>query len=91
MRFFIFVKKVAMNIEARKIKFVQEFLELVDEDSISKLESLLNLEKLESGKSNLNLFDKEEINKRIKISEEDFEKGRFKTSQELLLKYQNTK
>ncbi|MGY6741998.1 MAG: hypothetical protein ACXIUQ_04610 [Cecembia sp.] len=77
-----------MNIEARKIKFVQEFLELQDEEAITKLESLLSLEKLESGKSNSNLLDKKELNKRIEISEEDFEKGRFKTSQELLLKYQ---
>ncbi|MGY6520948.1 MAG: hypothetical protein ACXIUD_04420 [Mongoliitalea sp.] len=80
-----------MNIEARKIKFIQEFLQLEDEDSISKLESLLSLEKLESGKSNLNPFDKEELYKRIERSEEDFEKGRFKSSEELLLKYQNTK
>lgn len=80
-----------MNIEARKIKFVQEFLKLVDEDSISKLENLLSLEKLESGKSGLSPFDKEELNKRIEKSEEDFEKSKFKTSEELLLKYQNTK
>jgi hypothetical protein len=77
-----------MNIEARKIKFVQEFLELQDEEAITKLESLLSLEKLESGKSNSNLLEKEELNRRIEISEVDFEKGRFKTSQELLLKYQ---
>lgn len=34
-----------MNIEARKIKFVQEFLKLQSEEAISRLEKILSKEK----------------------------------------------
>lgn len=80
-----------MNIEARKIKFVQEFLELQDEEAIAKLERLLSLEKIDSSKSGLSPFGIAELNKRIDKSESDFEKGKFRTSHELLLKYQKVK
>jgi hypothetical protein len=34
-----------MNLEARKIEFVQEFLKLQSEETLSRLEKILSLEK----------------------------------------------
>ncbi|WP_114752445.1 hypothetical protein [Pleomorphovibrio marinus] len=78
-----------MNIETRKIKFVQEFLKLQDERSISKLESLLHREKNEADKINLSPYSKDGLNNRIDKSEKDFQIGEFKTSQQLIAKFQS--
>jgi hypothetical protein len=55
-----------MNLEARKIEFVQEFLKLQSEETLSRLA----------------------LNKRINQSESDFRNNRFKSSSELLAKYE---
>jgi hypothetical protein len=77
-----------MNIETRKIKFVQEFLKLQNEKSISKLEKLLNKEKEELKAISQSPFEQKGLNNRIDQSELDFKNGRFKSSDELLEKYQ---
>ncbi|MEM6720218.1 MAG: hypothetical protein AAF611_12910 [Bacteroidota bacterium] len=75
-----------MDLEARKIKFIQDFLTLQDEASILRLEKTLAAEI--SNKCPLSPMTVEELHKRIDQSESDFENGRFKTSKELLAKYQ---
>ena len=77
-----------MNIEARKIEFVQEFLKLQNEDAISKLEKILRKEKSSSDERIFEPMTQEELNKRIDQSESDFRNKRFKTSSELLSKYE---
>jgi Ser-tRNA(Ala) deacylase AlaX len=72
-----------MNLEARKIEFVQEFLKLESEDVISLLEKILRKE----NENYIEPMTKEELNKRIDQSESDFINGRFKTSAEILAKY----
>lgn len=75
-----------MDIQNRKIAFVQAFLKLQSEEVISQFENLLK---------KTNKFDKEpkpftieELNERISKSEKDFENNRFKSTSELLCKYQ---
>lgn len=77
-----------MDIEARKIEFIQEFLKLQSEEAISKLEKLLKKEKDTSDKSIFNPMTIDELNKRIDQSESDFKNNRFKTSSEILAKYE---
>ncbi len=77
-----------MNIEARKIEFIQEFLKVQSEKSISKLEKILRKEKSISDERNLEPMTKEELNRRIDQSESDFRNNRFKSSSELLAKYE---
>ena len=72
-----------MDIQTRKIQFVQEFLKLKSEQAISKLEALLKEER-----SNTRVFSQEEFEQRIRQSEDDFKNNRFKTSEELKSKYQ---
>lgn len=77
-----------MNLEARKIEFVQEFLKLQSEEAISRFEKILKNEKKESDESVFEQMTHEELNKRIDQSESDFQNNRFKNSSELLTKYQ---
>lgn len=73
-----------MDLQSRKIEFIQEFLKLSSEEAIAKFEALMKKEKTESE----NPFSKEELISRVQQSESDFEKHRFKTSEDLLSKYQ---
>tara|TARA_R110002012_G_scaffold321969_1_gene552905 strand:- start:36785 stop:37018 length:234 start_codon:yes stop_codon:yes gene_type:complete len=77
-----------MNLEARKIEFIQEFLKVQSEDVISRFEKLLRKENMTSDESVLEPMTVEELNKRIDQSESDFQNNKFKTSSELLAKYE---
>ena len=77
-----------MNLEARKIEFVKEFLSVESEDVISHLENILKNNNPNVVKNSFKPMTKEELNKRIDQSEEDFKKNRFKTSEELLRKFE---
>lgn len=70
-----------MNIETRKIEFVQAFLNLQSEELISQFEKLLK--KTKQTEKELKPFTIEELHERIAKSEDDFENGRFKTQEEL--------
>lgn len=72
-----------MDLQTRKIQFVQEFLKISSEEAISKFEALLNRKKWEVE----NPFTKEEMTDRIKQSESDFKEGRFKSTKELLERF----
>ena len=80
--------QIKMNIEARKIEFVQEFLKLESEDAISKLEKILRKEKKNSDERIVEPMTKQELNNRIDQSESDFQNNRYKSSTELLAKYE---
>ena len=77
-----------MNIEARKIEFVKEFLKLQSEEAISRLENILRKEKNTSDERIFEPMTQDELNKRIDKSESDFRNNRFKSSSELLVKYE---
>ena len=76
-----------MDIQTRKIEFVQSFLKLQSEEIISQFEKLLNKAKKSNTEKEFKPFTIEELNERISKSEDDFENGRFKTTSELLSKY----
>lgn len=77
-----------MSLEARKIEFVQEFLKLQSEEAVSRLEKILRKEKNASNERIFEPMTQEELNKRIDKSESDFRNNRFKSSSELLAKYE---
>lgn len=76
-----------LDIQTRKILFLQEFLRLNNEESIAKLERLLNKEMKGKDKSSPSPMTVEELSKRIDRSEADFAAGRYKESAELIKKY----
>tara|TARA_R110002050_G_scaffold99371_2_gene206024 strand:+ start:375 stop:596 length:222 start_codon:yes stop_codon:yes gene_type:complete len=73
-----------MDLQTRKLEFIQEFLKLSNEEAVSRFEALL---KRQQGEAE-NRFSKEELILRIKQSETDFKEGKYKTSDELLERYQ---
>ena len=77
-----------MNLEARKIEFVQEFLKLQSEEVISRFEKILSAGTKVSEEQFFKSLTQTELDERIDKSESDFENNRFKTSSELLEKFQ---
>lgn len=73
-----------MDLQTRKLAFIQEFLKLQSEDIISQFENLMKKKKNTDSLTPMSL---EEFNTAIDKSELDFKKGRIKTSSELLEKY----
>lgn len=71
-----------MNIESRKIEFVQAFLDLQNEELISQFEKLLK--KSKQAEKELKPFTIEELNSRIDSSLEDSKNDEMTESNELL-------
>lgn len=72
-----------MDLQTRKIEFIQEFLKLQSEELISQFENMLK-KKTQNKLKPMSII---ELNSRIEKSENDFKNGKFKTSAELLSKY----
>ena len=77
-----------MNLETRKIEFVQQFLKLQNEELISRLEKTLRKENKNSEERVFKQITHNELNIRIDKSESDFRNERFKSSSQLLVKYE---
>lgn len=75
-----------MDLQTRKIEFVQEFLKLEDEETIAILEIVMK-QQLSATDDALKPMGMDELNARIDRSEDDFRNGRYKTTAELLAKY----
>ncbi len=73
-----------MDLQTRKITFVQEFLNLQNEEIISLFEKLLRKEKKKILAKKSEPMTIEELNKRIDRSIEDSENGRLTESDNLL-------
>ena len=76
-----------MDLQTRKIEFVQAFLKLQSEEMIYEFEKLLRNVKQSESNKDFEPFTVEELNDRILQSEKDFENKKFKTTAELLSKY----
>ncbi len=71
-----------MDLQTRKIEFIQAFLQLQNEETISRFEQLLKDTNEGFRPMTLN-----ELNSRIDKSENDFNNNQFKTTEEILAKY----
>lgn len=78
-----------MDIQSRKLEFIQDFLKLQSEEVIAQFEKLLKKAKNIEEENKLEKLTVEEMNERISKSEDDFENKKFKTTSELLSKYSN--
>jgi len=78
-----------MDIQSRKLEFIQDFLKLQSEEVIAQFEKLLKKAKNIEEENKLEKLSVEELNERISKSEDDFENKKFKTTSELLSKYSN--
>lgn len=78
-----------MDIQTRKIEFIQAFLKLQSEEVISQFENLLKRKSALDIEENkvFKPMSMKEFNKRIDQSESDFKKGKYKSTSELLKKF----
>ena len=72
-----------MDIQAKKINFVQEFLRINDEEIIDKLSNLLRVERKNKAEKELKPFTIEEFNEMIDRAESDSASGRLISAQEM--------
>ncbi len=75
-----------MDLQTRKISFVQEFLSIQSEEVISRLEKYLKKEKISMEEKAFKPMTIEELNRRIDQSEQDSINGRLTESKDLLKK-----
>jgi predicted nucleotide-binding protein (sugar kinase/HSP70/actin superfamily) len=73
-----------MDLQSRKIEFVQEFLKLQSEETISRLEKVLRKDKKETLKKNIQPMSVEQFNKRIDKSMQDSKDGKLTESNDLI-------
>ena len=66
-----------MDLQARKIAFVQEFLSIESEEMISRLEKLLKKDKTTKADADFRPMTIAELNRRIDQSEQDSINGRL--------------
>ncbi len=77
-----------MDIQTRKIAFVQEFLRLQNEEIITGLEDLLRNKKIELYESRLSPMSVGHFNTEIDEAMKDSEEGRLTPASELMKKMQ---
>jgi hypothetical protein len=80
-----------MNIQARKLILIEEFLRISDESLITKLESFIKEEKKVSHKKNLKPMSLNKFHEMIDQAERDSAAGRVISHQELKKKVKSWK
>ena len=80
-----------MNIQARKLVLIEEFLRISDESLITKLESFIKQEKKVSHERNLKPMSLNEFHEMIDHAKRDSDAGRVITHQELKKKVKTWK
>ncbi|MGO2103621.1 MAG: hypothetical protein ACTH3E_11295 [Psychroflexus halocasei] len=75
-----------MDIQTRKIEFIQKFLKVESEDVINRLEKILRIENKTSEKEEFESMTIEEFNERIDKSMEDSKNGRLTKASDLKAK-----
>jgi hypothetical protein len=74
-----------MDIQARKIHFVQEFLRVTDDELVTKLENLLRIERAKKFNLEMHPMSLNEFDEIIEKSEEDIKNGRVIDSRDILI------
>ena len=78
-----------MDIQTRKIEFIQAFLKLQSEEVISQFENLLRKKSVYDNEVDkaIKPMSVQEFNERIDKSENDFKNGKYKSTAEILEKF----
>jgi hypothetical protein len=73
-----------MDIEARKLHFIQEFLRVSDDELVTKLERLLKMERKKKLEEEIRPMTLKKFNETIDKSEDDFANARVTEARNLL-------
>jgi len=92
LKIFIFVERIDdMNIQARKLVLIEEFLRISDESVITKLESFIREEKKTAHERNLKPMSIDEFHEMIDQARQDSNDGRVISHQDLKKKVKTWK
>ena len=80
-----------MDIQSKKIHFIEEFLRIQNEGVINLLDAVLRNEKNKLYKDSLKPMTLDELNSRIFEAEKDIREGRVYTTDELRNNFKNRK
>ena len=80
-----------MNIQARKLVLIEEFLRISDESIITKLESFIKQEKKEFLEESLKPMSLKDFHEMIELAKHDSSAGRVISHQELKKKVKSWK
>jgi len=72
-----------MDIQTRKLNFIQEFLRLKNEKLIAKLEKTLKSEKVKSYEEHISPMSEDEFNRIIDEAEKDSKEGKLTSAVDL--------
>lgn len=72
-----------MDLQTRKLNFIQEFLRLNNEKLIAKLEKILKSEKVKSYEEKISPLSEDELNRIIDEAEKDSKEGKLTSAIEL--------
>jgi len=75
-----------MDIQSRKLMFIEEFLRVSDEDLITKLELIIHQEKNIANHKDLKPFSNDEFQEIIKQAKHESETGQVISHQDLMKK-----
>jgi len=81
-------KRCEMNIEAKKLSFIQEFLNIDNEDTITALENLLHKSKSELLEEKMRSMTLEQLDGELDIALEDEKNNRITNAKDLKRKIQ---
>ncbi len=71
-----------MDLQSRKLSFIEDFIRLTNEEIIEKLEKLLKQERTKAFEQSLKPMTHEELEQRLADAEEDIKNGRVYTTEE---------
>ena len=72
-----------MDIQTRKMQFIEEYLRITDESLLNKLADLLRKERQKSLKAALQPMSQQELSDKLERSEGDIQSGRVYTQAEV--------
>jgi hypothetical protein len=78
---------IMLDIQTRKILFVQEFLSIKSEETLAKFENLLTKEVSKKQGKDFQPMTVDELHSRIDQSEADFADGRYNESKEVINRF----
>jgi hypothetical protein len=77
-----------MDLQTRKLEFIQEFLKVQSEDVVDRLEKLLKKENSKLDKEDIQPFSMDELNHRINQSMVDSQNNKLTESDDILAEVQ---
>ena len=82
-KFYLYKKKIVMDLQSRKIQFIQEFLKYANTNILDQFEEMLKLEREKEFEKEIEPMTLKEYELRVEKAIEDVRNNRVKTARKL--------